>query len=99
MALLIVLPAISNNYKNVLANNDTITHIISKRKSIRIAKIKIYKTYGYFSISLRQRPYVKEFEGSLLKMRGTIRKGRMGGVFHITIDRTDGKVKSISHGK
>ena len=82
--------------KDTLSINDK---LISKRKALRIAKLDIYKTYGFWHIILNEKPYKKYYIDRYLYLGGTLRNGYYGGVFWIVVDRKNGEVKTKCHSK
>jgi len=82
-----------------LDSNEYDGKLIAKYKSRKIAKKKIYNTYGYWNVSIHQKPYRKFYINRFLYLSGSIAKNRKGGVFTIIVDRSDGEILYISHGK
>ena|ERR1035437_3380644 len=88
--------------KKYISKNDTTNYsgnLISQRKALRLAKINIYKTYGFWHIYVHEKPYKKYYIGNYLYLGGSIKEHRKGGVFWIVIDRRNGEVKSMLHDK
>jgi len=73
--------------------------LISKKAATKIAKRQAFENYGFWNISLHERPFDKIFIGNYLYLSGTLRKGWKGGVCEILVDRKSGKVVDILHGK
>ena len=85
-----------------IKNYDTISfngELISKRKTLQIAKKNAYGIYGFWHLSLHEKPFKKHFIDRYLYLSGSLLKGRHGGVFWIVVDRMDGKVEEVCHGK
>lgn len=82
--------------------NDTSNYkgkLISKRKALHIAKQKVYETFGNNDICRNEKPFKKYFIGNYLYLSGTKWKISKGGLFWIVIDRRNGEIKSLGHGK
>lgn len=89
---------IEQKFENI-ENSDVNRSLISKHEALKIAKNEIYETYGYWNINKRERPFNKYFIGDYLHMSGSLKKGWKGGVFIIIIDRKDGQIVTLYHGK
>ena len=72
--------------------------LISKRKAFKIAKKKAFETFGYWTI-IGEKPYNKYYIDTYCYVAWSLRKGWRGGVFMIIVDRKNGEVKIVRHGK
>jgi len=72
--------------------------IHNKEKMISLAEPILFDIYGKQNI-LNEKPYEIYQIGDYMIMMGTLRKGYVGGVFSIAINRYNCEVIGISHGK
>ena len=73
--------------------------IFSKREAIKVGKDSVYDVFGFWHINLRERPYRKHFIGNYLYLSGTLSKRKSGGSFWVIVDRRNGEIIQLSHGK
>jgi len=66
--------------------------------AIRIAVSAWEPIYGREQIS-KQAPYVATLASGVWTVQGTLPKGFLGGVATAAISATDGRVRSIAHGR
>lgn len=67
--------------------------------AVEYAKLLLFPLYGKNVIE-SEKPYkVKLLNGNIWNVSGSLQKGTEGGVFSILLNRNDGRVMYISHGK
>jgi len=73
--------------------------ILSRRKTMKIAKDAVFNRFGYWHVNINERPFKKHFIGNYLYLAGTLSKRKSGGSFWVIIDRKNGEILTLSHGK
>lgn len=73
--------------------------LLSRRKTMKIAKDTVFNTYGYWHINIYERPFKKYFIGNYLYLAGTLSNRKSGGSFWVIIDRRNGVIIQLLHGK
>ncbi len=70
---------------------------LDKESAIKIAEIVLVRVYG--ESVLGERPWHVSKTGSVFKIEGTLHNDTNGGVATMEIDKANGQVLSIIHGK
>ncbi|WP_052266372.1 NTF2 fold immunity protein [Pedobacter kyungheensis] len=65
--------------------------------AIQIAQIIFVRVYG--EKVLERKPFIVKLKNGIWVVDGTLEKGMYGGVPHIEIQRSDGKIINLIHGK
>ncbi len=71
----------------------------SPQVAVEIAEIVLFHIYGKDQIECQQPYNVSLVNKNMWNISGRLKKGYEGGCFHITIDKRDGRILQISHGK
>jgi len=68
-----------------------------KETAIKIALAVWLPIYG--NVIYREKPYTAELKGEVWVVEGSLKKGEVGGVALIVIQKKDGKILNVIHGK
>jgi len=69
----------------------------NKETAIKIALAVWLPIYG--NVIYREKPYTAELKGEVWVVEGSLKKGEVGGVALIVIQKKDGKIIRVYHGK
>jgi hypothetical protein len=84
--------------KNIIAGYIPINGFVpNKETAIKIALAVWLPIYG--NVIYREKPYTAELKGEVWVVEGSLKKGEVGGVAQIVIQKKDGKIIRVYHGK
>jgi len=70
----------------------------NEETAIGIAEAVLFAIYGKENIE-RQKPYKVSFSEGLWTIKGSLPQSHVGGTFFIQIDKMDGTIKKVMHGR
>jgi len=77
--------------------NKSLDYVPNEETAIKIAQSVLEPIYGHQIYE--QAPFIAKLHNGIWKIEGTLKEGKRGGVAYVEIDKKNGKIYKITHGR